>query len=76
MTGARGRPALSDGPTKKRNRLRLFNKQTVKVPVLDILRYKTQKIIDKKNLRLFVLGSSQAFNIPDSDTLYKHTLLL
>jgi hypothetical protein len=61
---------------QKRNLLCNFNKQTVKVPVFGILRYKMQKIIDKKNLRLFVFGSSQALKFLDSDTLYKHKFLL
>jgi hypothetical protein len=58
IIGTIGRPAVSDGHTRKRrtNRLCHFSKQNVKVPVLEILRYKTRKVIDKKNLRLIVLG--------------------
>jgi hypothetical protein len=73
ITGTSGRPALSNGPAKKRNRLCHFNKQTVKVPFLEILRYKTQKIIDKE---FKVFRSSQALKIPDSDALCQHELLL
>jgi len=41
---------------EEKNRLCHFSKQNVKVLVLEILRYKTRKVIDKKNLRLIVLG--------------------
>ena len=82
ITGTSGRPAISGGPTKK-NRLCHFSKQTLKFPVLEILKYTKHKMINKENLRLlFRVWPSfknsglcyclQAHIV----TVYKHAVLL